>query len=142
MRLTNNSPSRDRRADRKPRATRLGLPSEALEALAADIQAQIPSGRFGEADEIAHAAVFLAADESRFFAGAELVADGGMSQLEPRGRSRRAVPKSGAASRPQPRRRRPDHAARLARSHSGGVDAVDERVGLGDLFAIIPWVVG
>ena len=31
--------------------------------------------------EIAHAAVFLASDESTFFVGAELVADGGMSQL-------------------------------------------------------------
>jgi len=38
-------------------------------------------GRFGEASDIAHAAVFLASDESRFFVGAELVADGGMSQL-------------------------------------------------------------
>lgn len=60
---------------------RLGLPPEQLAAVAAGIQAQVPAGRFGEADEIAHAAVFLASDESRFFVGAELVADGGMSQL-------------------------------------------------------------
>ncbi len=60
---------------------RLGMPPEVLEAVASGLQAQIPAGRFGEADEIAHAAVFLASDESRFFVGAELVADGGMSQL-------------------------------------------------------------
>lgn len=60
---------------------RLGLPPEALEAATAGLRAQIPLGRFGRAEEIAGAAVFLASDESTFFVGAELVADGGMSQL-------------------------------------------------------------
>lgn len=60
---------------------RMGLPPEALEVVLAGMQAQVPAGRFAEADEIANAAVFLASDESRFFVGAELVADGGMSQL-------------------------------------------------------------
>jgi NAD(P)-dependent dehydrogenase (short-subunit alcohol dehydrogenase family) len=40
----------------------------------------VPAGRFGEADEVAHAAVFLASHESHFFVGAELVNDRGMSQ--------------------------------------------------------------
>jgi NAD(P)-dependent dehydrogenase (short-subunit alcohol dehydrogenase family) len=60
---------------------RTGLPAEALDGVRAGIQAQVPLGRFGEPREIAQAAVFLASDESSFFVGSELVADGGMSQL-------------------------------------------------------------
>jgi NAD(P)-dependent dehydrogenase (short-subunit alcohol dehydrogenase family) len=37
----------------------------------------IPMGRFGEAEEIAYAALFLASDECRYMTGAELVIDGG-----------------------------------------------------------------
>jgi NAD(P)-dependent dehydrogenase (short-subunit alcohol dehydrogenase family) len=39
----------------------------------------IPAGRFGEADELAAAALYLASDESRFVNGIELLVDGGMS---------------------------------------------------------------
>jgi NAD(P)-dependent dehydrogenase (short-subunit alcohol dehydrogenase family) len=39
----------------------------------------IPMGRFGEAAEIAKAALFLASDESSFMTGAELVVDGGIT---------------------------------------------------------------
>ena len=60
---------------------KLGLPPEALAAVRTQLTAQVPLGRFGEPEEIAAAAVFLASDESRFVVGAELVADGGMSQL-------------------------------------------------------------
>jgi len=38
-------------------------------------------GRLGHADEIAHAAVFLASDDSSFITGAELFVDGGMAQV-------------------------------------------------------------
>lgn len=41
------------------------------------IIAQIPVGRLGEADEIARAVVFLAADESGFITGSTLSANGG-----------------------------------------------------------------
>jgi NAD(P)-dependent dehydrogenase (short-subunit alcohol dehydrogenase family) len=41
----------------------------------------IPRGRFGTPDEVAHAVVFLASDESRFIVGSEIVVDGGRSQL-------------------------------------------------------------
>ena len=37
----------------------------------------VPAGRFGEPEEIAHAALFLASDECPFMTGAELVIDGG-----------------------------------------------------------------
>jgi NAD(P)-dependent dehydrogenase (short-subunit alcohol dehydrogenase family) len=39
----------------------------------------IPMGRFGEAAEIAKAALFLASDESSFMTGASLVVDGGIT---------------------------------------------------------------
>lgn len=39
----------------------------------------IPMGRFGEATEIAQAAVFLASDESSFMTGANLSVDGGIT---------------------------------------------------------------
>lgn len=48
---------------------------EGLERLAA----QVPLGRVGTTDDIAHAIVYLASDESAFMTGAELVLDGGAS---------------------------------------------------------------
>lgn len=39
----------------------------------------IPMGRFGEAKEIAYAALFLACDESSFVTGAEFLVDGGIT---------------------------------------------------------------
>ena len=60
---------------------RLGLTPEAVDEFAARVRQNVPLGRFGDPHEIAHAAVFLASDESTFFLGAELVADGGLSQL-------------------------------------------------------------
>jgi NAD(P)-dependent dehydrogenase (short-subunit alcohol dehydrogenase family) len=39
----------------------------------------IPMGRFGEPLEIAHAALFLASDESSFVTGQSLLVDGGIT---------------------------------------------------------------
>jgi NAD(P)-dependent dehydrogenase (short-subunit alcohol dehydrogenase family) len=39
----------------------------------------IPMGRFGEAREIAQAALFLASDESSFITGTDFLVDGGLS---------------------------------------------------------------
>lgn len=60
---------------------KLGLTSQQLGAAAADIEGKVPLHRFGEADEVARAAVFLASDDSTYMTGSELVVDGGISQI-------------------------------------------------------------
>ena len=64
---------------RTPIYEKLGLPVEALQQMEASILAGMPAGRFGAPQEIAHAAVFLASDESAFALGSELVVDGGFT---------------------------------------------------------------
>ncbi len=60
---------------------KLGLDQATLEATAAQIQAQVPLGRFGQPAEIASTVLHLSAPESAFIVGTEIIADGGMSQL-------------------------------------------------------------
>jgi len=60
---------------------KLGLDAAALDATAAQIQSQIPLGRFGQPTEVAATVLHLAAPESAFIVGTEIVIDGGMSQL-------------------------------------------------------------
>ncbi|HYS66786.1 MAG TPA: SDR family oxidoreductase, partial [Paraburkholderia sp.] len=60
---------------------KLGLDAAALEATAAQILSQVPVGRFGTPEEIASTVLHLAAPESAFIVGTEIIADGGMSQL-------------------------------------------------------------
>jgi NAD(P)-dependent dehydrogenase (short-subunit alcohol dehydrogenase family) len=54
---------------------------EAGEEIKAVFRDLIPLRRFGQPEEVAAAALFLASDESSFIAGAELCIDGGMSQV-------------------------------------------------------------
>lgn len=60
---------------------KLGLDRAALDATAAQIQSQIPLGRFGTPEEIAATVLHLSSPESAYIVGTEIIADGGMSQL-------------------------------------------------------------
>jgi NAD(P)-dependent dehydrogenase (short-subunit alcohol dehydrogenase family) len=64
-----------------PFHSKLGLSEKELTEVAAGIKAQVPLHRFGEADEIAKAALFLASEDSSFMTGAEIVVDGGLSHF-------------------------------------------------------------
>jgi NAD(P)-dependent dehydrogenase (short-subunit alcohol dehydrogenase family) len=60
---------------------KLGLPPEAGANVKAQMLAAVPLGRMGTPAEIARAALYLASDDSAFMVGAELVLDGGGTQL-------------------------------------------------------------
>ncbi|MGI3901377.1 MAG: SDR family oxidoreductase [Janthinobacterium lividum] len=64
-----------------PFASKLGLGEADLKLVAESLEAQVPLRRFGEADEVARAALFLASADSSFITGTELVVDGGLSQI-------------------------------------------------------------
>lgn len=60
---------------------KLGLPKEAVDAFAADILSQVPLKRFGQPEEVAQTALFLASSASSYVTGVELSVDGGMGQV-------------------------------------------------------------
>ena len=60
---------------------KLGMDADTLQKVAAEIQGQVPLGRFGTPAELASTVLHLAARESAFIVGSEIVVDGGMSQL-------------------------------------------------------------
>lgn len=60
---------------------RMGLTPEQVEGFSADMIAQIPLKRVGQPIEIAKAVTFLASEDSAYIVGAELVVDGGLTQL-------------------------------------------------------------
>ena len=61
-----------------PILEKTGLSAEAREAFVQDATERIPLGRFGAADDVAQAALFLASDDAAFVTGHELSVDGGM----------------------------------------------------------------
>jgi NAD(P)-dependent dehydrogenase (short-subunit alcohol dehydrogenase family) len=63
-----------------PFTSKLGLGDEALKAMKEGVEAQVPLQRFGEADEVTRAVLFLCSSDSSFVTGTELVSDGGLSQ--------------------------------------------------------------
>lgn len=60
---------------------RMGLSQEQIEGFSAGMIAQIPLKRVGQPVEVAKAVTFLASDDSAYIVGAELVVDGGLTQL-------------------------------------------------------------
>ena len=60
---------------------KLGFDAATLEQMATQIQGQVPLGRFGTPVELASTVLHLAAAESAFIVGTEVIVDGGMSQL-------------------------------------------------------------
>ena len=60
---------------------RMGMPSEAVEEFGQQIQSMVPFQRFGQADEVARAAVFLASSDSSYMTGSEVTVDGGFAQV-------------------------------------------------------------
>jgi NAD(P)-dependent dehydrogenase (short-subunit alcohol dehydrogenase family) len=60
-----------------PIYSKLGMNEEQLTAFAGSFIPKIPQGRFGEASEIAKAAVFLASEDSSYVTGSVLTVDGG-----------------------------------------------------------------
>ncbi len=58
---------------------RMGLPKEALDQVKESIRVQVPLKRFGDADDIAAAVLYLAG--AGYVTGTELFVDGGMSRV-------------------------------------------------------------
>jgi NAD(P)-dependent dehydrogenase (short-subunit alcohol dehydrogenase family) len=64
-----------------PFLDRMGLPEKETRQIKEHITTQVPLKRFGRPEEVASAVLYLAAPESAFVVGTELVIDGGMIQL-------------------------------------------------------------
>lgn len=60
---------------------RMGLSQEQIEGFSQGMIAQIPLKRVGQPNEIAKAVTYLASNDSAYVVGAELVVDGGLTQL-------------------------------------------------------------
>ena len=59
----------------------LGLPEQQMQDFAKSVEGQVPMGRFGQADEIAHAVLFFASSDSSYITGVDLQVDGGMTAV-------------------------------------------------------------
>jgi NAD(P)-dependent dehydrogenase (short-subunit alcohol dehydrogenase family) len=64
-----------------PFHSKLGLSEKDLAEAAAGISGQTAMKRFGAPEEIAKAALFLASEDSSFMTGAEVVVDGGLTDI-------------------------------------------------------------
>lgn len=60
---------------------KMGLSQEQIQQFGTQVLAQVPMGRMGTPEEIAHAALFFASNESSYVSGVDLCVDGGMAQV-------------------------------------------------------------
>jgi NAD(P)-dependent dehydrogenase (short-subunit alcohol dehydrogenase family) len=60
---------------------KMGLGADAVKQFEESATQSVALKRFGSADEIAHAALFLASGDSSFIVGTELIVDGGFAEL-------------------------------------------------------------
>ncbi|SHH23553.1 NAD(P)-dependent dehydrogenase, short-chain alcohol dehydrogenase family [Massilia sp. CF038] len=60
---------------------KLGLPAQAVQEWAGQLMAKVPAGRFGQAEEVARAVLFMASDDSLYMMGENLLFDGGMATV-------------------------------------------------------------
>jgi NAD(P)-dependent dehydrogenase (short-subunit alcohol dehydrogenase family) len=60
---------------------RTGLPQEAMDAFAKEINSKVPMKRFGQSEEVAGAVAFLASADSSYITGEEIHVDGGLGQI-------------------------------------------------------------
>lgn len=60
---------------------KLGLAAEAVQQFEQNMEQSVALKRFGQADEIASVAVFLASKDSSFMVGTELLVDGGFAEF-------------------------------------------------------------
>jgi len=60
---------------------KLGLPAEAVQEWATQLMAKVPATRFGQADEVAKAVLFMASDDSSYMMGENVLFDGGMATI-------------------------------------------------------------
>jgi len=60
---------------------RMGLPKEAMDALAQNIIAKVPMKRFGRPEEVANTVLFLASSDASYITGVEVGVGGGIGQV-------------------------------------------------------------
>ena len=64
-----------------PIYSKLGMSPEEVKSFSQNMAATVPAKRYGTADEMARAALFLASSDSSYIAGADLFADGGFGSV-------------------------------------------------------------
>ncbi len=60
---------------------KLGLPAEAVQSWAGQLLAKVPASRFGQAEEVAKAVLFMSSDDSLYMMGENVLLDGGMATI-------------------------------------------------------------